>query len=188
MAIAVSESCANTVRQPALAASAASLAPQPQRALPTTLQRQAATAALAGAVVASPLAAVALSVDVTDINSPPVVDLPVLGRFGVSPSKAKPTVKVSGDLVGTALSAKDGKVKVTVSTPKIGPLPALDDEDDVEQDGEQCVSQRVTQRPHSRRGLKPTCQLVHQTIRRLTLAIVVNESIRAAHLVREWHL
>ena len=112
----------------ALAASAASLAPQPQRALPTTLQRQAATAALAGAVVASPLAAVALSVDVTDINSPPVVDLPVLGRFGVSPSKAKPTVKVSGDLVGTALSAKDGKVKVTVSTPKIGPLPALDDE------------------------------------------------------------
>ena len=112
----------------ALAASAASLAPQPQRALPTTLQRQAATAALAGAVVASPLAAVALSVDVTDINSPPVVDLPVLGRFGVSPSKAKPTGKVSGDLVGTALSAKDGKVKVTVSTPKIGPLPALDDE------------------------------------------------------------
>ena len=112
----------------ALAASAASLAPQPHPALPTTLQRQAATAALAGAVVASPLAAVALSVDVTDINSPPVVDLPVLGRFGVSPSKAKPTVKVSGDLVGTALSAKDGKVKVTVSTPKIGPLPALDDE------------------------------------------------------------
>ena len=30
--------------------------------------------------------------------------------------------------MGTALSAKDGKVKVTVSTPKIGPLPALDDE------------------------------------------------------------
>lgn len=111
----------------ALSASVASLAPQLKR-VATTLQRQAAAAALAGAVVASPLAALALSIDVTDINSPPVVDLPVLGRFGVSPSKAKPTVKVSGDLLGTALSAKDGKVKVTLSTPKIGPLPALDDE------------------------------------------------------------
>lgn len=111
----------------ALIASVASLAPQLKR-VATTVQRQAAAAALAGAVVASPLAALALSIDVTDINSPPVVDLPVLGRFGVSPSKAKPTVKVSGDLLGTALSAKDGKVKVTVSTPKIGPLPALDDE------------------------------------------------------------
>jgi hypothetical protein len=111
----------------ALSASVASLAPQLKR-VATTLQRQAAAAALAGAVVASPLAALALSIDVTDINSPPVVDLPVLGRFGVSPSKAKPTVKVSGDLLGTALSAKDGKIKVTLSTPKIGPLPALDDE------------------------------------------------------------
>eukprot|EP00629_Pelagomonadales_sp_RCC1024_P006993 CAMPEP_0119274894 /NCGR_PEP_ID=MMETSP1329-20130426/12878_1 /TAXON_ID=114041 /ORGANISM="Genus nov. species nov., Strain RCC1024" /LENGTH=233 /DNA_ID=CAMNT_0007275245 /DNA_START=43 /DNA_END=741 /DNA_ORIENTATION=+ len=111
----------------ALAAGAGAL--KPNSAVQTkALQKQAGAAALGAAVVAAPFSALALSVDVSDISSAPVVDLPVLGRFGVSPSKAPATVKVSGDLVGTALSAKDGKVAVTVTTPKIGPLPALSNE------------------------------------------------------------
>ena len=77
-------------------------------------------------VVASPLAAVALSVDVTDINSPPVVDLPVLGRFGVSPSKREAD-RGLGDLVGTApCQGRQGQGHGVHA--KIGPLPALDDE------------------------------------------------------------
>ena len=105
-------------------------------AAPKALSKVAGAAALAAALTVAPGAALAgpLTVEVGDLAGASktglTVDLPVLGRFAVAPAAktGKATISVGGDLFGAAQNALGGKAAVTVTTPPLGPLPALDGE------------------------------------------------------------